>query len=627
MRALGPLDALQISRSSLVKLARITSIIVLVLGLLATEALADSKQVLMLNSFGRDFRPWSEYAKAIRTELERQSPWYIDIQDHPVVTARSAEDDSEVIFADYIRALYRKKPPDLIIAVGAPAALFVQRRRDQLFPNVPMLLTAVDERFTQQSMSADATVAVKIEIPPLFDNILRLLPETRTVIVTLGASPVERRWRTEVEKSLEAFKNRVDVIYCTDMSFDELLRFAEAPPPNSAILWTPLRVDGAGVTHEGDLPLKRLYAATNAPIFSYDDVFFNGETVGGPMLPTANVVREATIASIRLLSGENASDIKISPIGYAAPKYDWRQLQRWKIDTNLLPPESTVLFRQQTALERYRWQIVLFGAVVLLQASLIAGLLYERRLRNTAEMEAQQRLSELAHVNRQATAGELSTSITHELNQPLGAIRANVDTAELILNAQSPDLTEIRHIIADIRRDDERASAIIDHLRSLLKKSTLEFKRLDLGEIVREVIEILETMARSKKVAILYVPPTAAIWIQGDAIQLQQVLVNLIVNSIDAISDNGCVKREVAIRVAPAGSFAEVAISDSGPGIPVDKLQRIFDPFFTTKKHGMGMGLSIVQTIVRAHNGQVSVDRQASGGAIFRVRLPIVSSE
>ena len=627
MRALGPPDALKISASSLVKPAKIMSMIALVLGLLVNGALADSKQVLMLNSFGRDFRPWSEYAKAIRTELERQSPWYMDVQDHPAVIARSADDDSEVIFADYIRALYRKKPPDLIIAVGAPAALFVQRRRGHLFPNVPMLLTAVDERFLQQSPIADAAVAVRIEIPPLFDNILRLLPETKTVIVTLGASPVERRWRTEMEKSLEAFKSRVDVIFCTDMSFEELLRLAKAPPSNAVILWTPLRVDVAGVTLEGDLPLKRLYAATNAPIFSYDDVFFNGEIVGGPMLPTADVVREATTAAIRLLSGENASDIKVSPIGYAAPKYDWRQLQRWKIDTKLLPPESTVLFRQQTGLERYRWQIVLFGAVVLLQTSLITGLLYERRLRNTAEMEAQRRLSELAHVNRQATAGELSTSITHELNQPLGAIRANVDTAELILNAQSPDLTEIRHIIADIRRDDERASAIIGHLRSLLKKSPLEFKRLDLGVIVREVIEILDTMARSKKIAILYAPPAAAVWIQGDAIQLQQVLVNLIVNSIDAISDNECVKREVAIGVAAADRFAEVTVSDSGPGISIDKLQRIFDPFFTTKQHGMGMGLSIVQTIVRAHNGQVSVDHQRTGGAVFRVRLPIVSSE
>jgi signal transduction histidine kinase len=622
-----PLQVLRKSASSLGRLAGVVGIIVLALGLLVADASAESKRVLMLNSFGRDFRPWSEYAKAIRIELERRSPWYVDIQDYPLVSARSPDDDPEDVFVEYMRALYRKHPPDLIIAVGAPAALFVRRWRSQLFPTIPMLLTAVDGRFALQSAHTanDAVVAVKIDVPPLFDNILRLLPETKTVVVTLGASPVERLWRTEMEKSLKPFENRIDVIYCNDMSFEELLRLAEAPPPHTAILWTPLRVDAAGVTHEGDLPLKRLYAATKAPIFSYDDVFLNGEIVGGPMLPTADVVNEATTAAIGMLSGQKASDIRVSPIGYAAPKYDWRQLQRWKIHTNLLPPGSSILFRQQSAFERYRWQIILFAAVLLLQASLITGLLYERRLRHAAETEAQQRMSELAHINRQATAGELSSSITHELNQPLGAILANADTAELMLNAQSPDLMEIRQIIADIRRDDERASAIISHLRSLLKKAPLEFKQLDLGEIIREVIEILERMANTRKIAILYVPPATAIAIQGDAIHLQQVLMNLIVNSMDAISDAGCVKREVMIRIAPAGRFAEVSISDSGPGIATDKIQRIFDPFFTTKQHGMGMGLSIVRTIVRAHNGRVSVDSQSTGGAVFRIHLPIVS--
>jgi signal transduction histidine kinase len=580
----------------------------------------------MLSSFGRDFKPWSDYAKAIRSELQRRSPWSLDIQDYPLVT-RSADEDHEGVFVEYLRALYGKQPPDLIIALGAPAVLFVQRRRAQLFASAPMLLTAVDERFAQQSAltANDTAITVRIEIPPLFDNILRLLPETRTIVVTLGASPVERLWRTEIEKAAKPYEGRINVIYTNDMSFEELLSLAGAPPPQTAILWAPFRVDATGMTHEGDLPLKRLYAATNAPIFSYDDVFFDGEVVGGPMLPTADIVREATNTAIRTLSGGKTTDIAISPIGYAAPKFDWRQLQRWNIDANLLPPGSSILFRQPSAFERYRWQIILCGMVLLMQASLITGLLYERRLRRSSEIEAQRRMLELAHINRQATAGELSSSITHELNQPLGAILANAETAELMLNAQSPDLTEIRQIIADIRRDDERASSIISHLRSLLKKHPLELKYLEVGEIVREVLDILELTARRRRIALLYVPAATRIGIHGDAIHLQQLLMNLIVNAMDAISESDDPKREIAIRVVPAGRYAEIAISDSGPGIPADKVERIFDPFFTTKPHGMGIGLSIVQTIVNAHNGRVSAGNQsAGGGAIFRIHLPLV---
>jgi signal transduction histidine kinase len=620
------LPLLRIARKWSVRIAAAWIALGITLVLPLDSAAAQSKRVLMLSSFGRDFKPWSDYAKAIRSELQRQSPWSLDIQDYPLVT-RSADEDHEGVFVEYLRALYGKRPPDLIIALGAPAVLFVQRRRAQLFASAPMLLTAVDERFAQQSAltANDAAITVRIEIPPLFDNILRLLPETRTIVVTLGASPVERVWRTEIEKAAKPYEGRINVIYTNDMSFEELLSLARAPPPQTAILWAPFRVDATGVTHEGDLPLKRLYAATNAPIFSYDDVFFDGEVVGGPMLPTADIVREATNTAIRTLSGGKATDIAMSPIGYAAPKFDWRQLQRWNIDANLLPPGSSILFRQPSAFERYRWQIILCGLVLLLQASLISGLLYERRRRRSSEIEAQRRMLELAHINRQATAGELSSSITHELNQPLGAILANAETAELMLNAQSPDLTEIRQIITDIRRDDERASSIISHLRSLLKKHPLELKYLEVGEIVREVLDILELTARRRRIALLYVPAATRIGIHGDAIHLQQLLMNLIVNAMDAISESDDPKQEIAIRVVPAGRYAEIAISDSGPGIPADKVERIFDPFFTTKPHGMGMGLSIVQTIVNAHNGRVSAGNQSSGrGAIFRIHLPLV---
>src|SRR6185436_8151327 len=213
-------------------------------------------------------------------------------------------------------------------------------------------------------------------------------------------------------------------------------------------------VDAAGVAHEGDRALTRLYASANAPIFTHDDAFFGQEIIGGPMHSALGGSRRAMEAAMRILGGEKPGDIKMPPSDFAPPKYDWRELQRWKISESRLPPGSEILFRVPTAWERYSWQIASIVGVLLLQAMLIAVLLREHRRRQFAEVQSRQRMAELAHVNRFSTAGELTASIAHEINQPLGSILANAETAEAILQspdiAELPDIIELKDIVNDI---------------------------------------------------------------------------------------------------------------------------------------------------------------------------------
>jgi signal transduction histidine kinase len=367
---------------------------------------------------------------------------------------------------------------------------------------------------------------------------------------------------------------------------------------------------------KGDLALRNLRAVANGPIFSFQEAFFGRDTVGGPMHSIHESSEKTVNAAIRILGGEKPGNVKIEPIGFGPPKYNWREIQRWSISESNLPPGSEVLFREPGIWERYSWQLSLIASVSLIQGGLIGGLLRERRRRHLAEVESRQRLAEPAHLNRYSAAGELTTSIAHELNPPLGSILTNAETAELMLKSSSPNLDEVREILADIRRDDQRASEVIRRLRSVLKKTPFEMRYIELNETVRQVIGFVTAMAHGRDIALKCVTTSADLPVKGDVVQLQQVVLNLIINAMDAISEAQTKEREVSVTTSLAGAGAEIKVSDTGPGMPAGDLKNVFDPFFTTKPQGMGIGLAIVRTIVEAHHGQVSAENQSSGGAL-----------
>ncbi len=585
----------------------------------------EPKTVLILHSYGQNFKPWSEYSKALRQELERRSPWRLIIQDFSVITARAEEQNAEYQFVDYLRALFVHRSPDLIVAFGAPGAAFAQTHRKELFPGTPLILAGIEERRVQSVVLTenDTVVSVRQNIPVLFGNILRLLPKTKSVAVVIGDSPNERFWRLQIEREVEPLKNRVRFLFYDELSFDEIFKQAEALPPHSAIFWVQPQVDVLGAVNEGDRALRELSTVANAPIFSYDDSFFSGEIVGGPMSSVSATTRATTDVALRILGGEKPAAITTPVLQYGAAKYDWRQLQRWGISESRLPPGSEIYFREPTPWDSYRWQIIVIVAMILAQAAFIGVLMNERRRRLYFEVQASRRSAELAHFNRYSTAGELTASITHELNQPLGAILTNAETAELMLKSSSPDLDELREIVTDIRLDDQRANNVLRRLRSLLKKAPSEIKDVDLNEIAGESIQLLSPLSTAREVNLSGFTAPMSLPIRADPVQLQQVIVNLIVNAMDAMSSMPRAERRVTVHTARDDNFGEVSVSDTGPGIPPEKIKEVFEPFFSTKADGMGMGLSIARTIVEAHHGRIWAENKAGGGAVFHISLPL----
>jgi signal transduction histidine kinase len=587
---------------------------------------AEHKRVMLLHSFGQDFKPWSEYAKDIRAELKRQSPWPLDIIENSLVTARFSDENPEAPFVEYLSALFAERPLDVIVSIGAPAADFVQRHRRRLFPTTPMVLTAVDQRRVQYSnlTGNDVAVAVNINYLSAFENILQVLPDTKDVIVVVGSSPIEKFWKEAIGKQAAPLTNRIKLSWTDELPFEELLKQASALPPHTAIFWELMIVDAAGVVHEGNLPLERLHAVANAPIFSYDESFFGNGIVGGPLLLVADTSRLTATVAVRILKGEKAGDIKVSPVEFSAPRFDWGQMQRWGISEKNLPPGSEILFRDPTVWEQYRAHILAVTAAILIQAALIFWLLYEHWRRQRAEILARNTMSELSHVNRLATAGQLSASIAHEVNQPLAGIVANAQAALRWL--EKANVGEVREGLKRIVSEGHRASDIITNLRAMFKSDVQEKALVDINKLVLSVLALVRIDLQKHEIKLQTQLDDRIPQVLGNQVQLQQVISNLVMNAIESMGSSQT--RALRIKTEPSQSnTVQVSIEDTGTGVKSSDVAQLFKPMFTTKARGMGMGLSICQSIIENHDGRIWVSPGATGGSIFQFELPTIANK
>jgi C4-dicarboxylate-specific signal transduction histidine kinase len=241
-----------------------------------------------------------------------------------------------------------------------------------------------------------------------------------------------------------------------------------------------------------------------------------------------------------------------------------------------------------------------------------------------SEAERRRNLEEIAHLNRVAAMGELTASLAHELNQPLAAILSNAQAANRFLNRESPDLAQVRECLTDIVADDKRAGEVVKTVRAVLRRGASQPSSVDLNEVVSDAIRILGTDAMLRQASVKFEPLPALRPVLGDRTQLHQVVLNLIVNGLDAVAERSPGDRWVLVRTAEAeGGGVELMVEDSGKGIAESDLARVFEPFHTTKPEGLGMGLSISRTIVQAHGGKIWAENNARHGAIFHCVLPV----
>jgi hypothetical protein len=373
------------------------SLVLLTLAIVASAA-AVPRRVLLVHAFGHAYSPWSDMAGSFRAELVKTSREPIDLYEVSLDTARVQDPQEEGPFVEYIRALLSGRKLDLIVPIGAPAAYFVQRHRAQLFPATPMVIVGADvRRIPLPTLTGnDTAVLLDLDLPAYIANVLQLLPETKTIAVVVGNSPVERFWASELRRDFQPFVDRVNLEWFNDLTFGEMLTRAASMPPQSVNFWFLLSEDAAGVPYSQDRTLETLHEASAVPIFGMGDYELGRGIIGGPLMQTQALGEEAAAVALRILRGEKPSSINTPPVLFRAPTYDWRELRRWGISEDRLPAGSIVQFREPTVWEQYRWLVVLVAATLVAQTSLIAYVVFQNRRRRAAELsfkESEERMT------------------------------------------------------------------------------------------------------------------------------------------------------------------------------------------------------------------------------------------
>jgi C4-dicarboxylate-specific signal transduction histidine kinase len=726
------------------------------------QPIQETTRILMIYAHDPNAPGVASFAGQLKGVVRAQIPTGLEIYDEYLDLGRFPDPIRSPQLARYFAEKYRSFTPDAIVAAGAQALRFAIHHLKGLFPNAPIVYGLAFEPVVDFSSLPANVTGRRLPLPfaSTYTLARALHPEADRVVLVGGASPLDSLLSSEALQQITPLLQGMELAVWQNWSYAALLDSLRQLPPRTFVLLSSFRRDQRGQEfNSGDL-IASLTRVSSVPMYGIARNWIGDGVVGGSVMDFGDDGTRTGRILLRVLARAPREPMPATEVAVTRLVVDWRQLQRWGLSEDRLPPGTEVLFRTASAWARYRTAILAVLGLLIVESLLIALLLVERTRRMRAQRAVEEQVAyermmraltadmvrrppaqvagalgdalpkvarfagasaailvvtedptgmatclvwteaedsvrtyagradvpsvnggdpveiplivdsvtygmlelqrapdmswpagmatrlgavgdliagalararadraleqtrgQVEHMARVATVSGLAAAVSHELRQPLTAIRMNAEAGALFLARTPPEVDEARLVLREIVSDDVRASEVIDHFRALLRRRDPVSTAVDLNEVCRKTARILEHEATERRARlVLRLDPEVPL-VRGDPVQLQQVLINLTLNALDAVSASAP-DREAAISTAARNGHVEVQVSDTGPGLSPDVQQRLFEPFFSTKQHGLGMGLAIVRSIVERHHGILRAGNRSVGGALFTVTLP-----
>ena len=534
------------------------------------------------------------------------------------------------IEADIVALLQRKyadTPIDLVIASGADSLEFAARHRDSIWPNAAIVFNGVFDGSPWRRPPRTAGVTMALDIEGTVALGRALVPSMRRLYVVSGSSTYDREILVIAMQKLARVDPPVEIHYLTGLTRGQASARVSALEAGDIVLYLSMLRDSDGQLSGPNAPaLVQVASSSSVPVLSAIQTQYGRGVIGGSSPSYHLHGRAAGEIARRILQGVDPDTIDVKTVPAANCEVDWYAMQRWQVAEGNVPAPCTLVNRPPDAWRTHLWQIAIAAGIIVVQAALLFVLLVQSRRRRVAEARLQARTADLAQESRISMIGALTANLAHEINQPMGAILSNAEAAQIMLEQGTLTPEKLREILNDIRADDLRASEVIRALRSLFARSQWRPTTIETNAEVAEALRHVEFEAARRHVKLMpnygsHMPP-----VLGDSVQLQQVVINLVVNAIEAVAHLAGIRREVRIETSADSTGVAIAVTDEGPGLSPEDAGRLFESTFTTKRESMGFGLSIVRSIVEMHRGRVWFEPNVPRGAVFRVWLPGIGS-
>jgi signal transduction histidine kinase len=564
--------------------------------------------------------------KALRETLADGAPRLIEFFPEEIDPLRFPG----AIESDIVALLQRKyvdTPIDLVIASGNDALEFAARHRDAIWPNAAILFNGVFEGTQWHRPPRTAGVTMALDVEGTVDLGRALVPSARRLYVVSGSSAYDREILVVAMQKLARIEPPLEIHYLTGLTRGQASARVSALEKDDLVLYLTMLRDSDGQLSGPNAPaLVQVASSSSVPVLSTIQTQYGRGVIGGSSPRYDLHGRAAGELARRILQGVDPDTIDVRTVPAATCEVDWYALRRWQVEEGNVPAACTLVNRPPDAPRTYLWQVVIAIAIIVVQAALLSVLLVQSRRRRIAQARLPARTADLAQESRISMIGALTANLAHEINQPMGAILSNAEAAQIMLEQGTLTPEKLREILNDIRADDLRASEVIRTLRGLFARSQWRPTAIEANTVVAEALRHVQFEAARRDVKLMPNYGSGMPAVLGDSVQLQQVVINLVVNAIEAVAHLAGIRREVRIETSVVSNGVAIAVADEGPGLSPEDAGRLFESTFTTKRESMGFGLSIVRSIVEMHRGRVWFEPNLPHGAVFHVWLPAIGS-